>query len=218
MMFYDTHAHYDDERFDGTRDDIISTLPSNGIDLVVNVGASLDGTEKSIGLAEKYHHVYCSAGIHPDGADDPAPLSDRMDILREYLKHPKCVALGEIGLDYYYGKDTREKQRELFKAQMEIAANNFTNAIISAGNEVNTAMLKVRSAEELREMIDKQVEAQETAYNATKKLFAGSSANYLNVITAHNNLIQAQMTQISNRMEAISATVELYLALGGGAE
>ena len=107
---------------------------------------------------------------------------------------------------------------KISKAQMEIAANDFSNAVISAGNEVNTAMLKVHSAEELREMIDKQVQAQETAYNATKKLFAGSSANYLNVITAHNNLIQAQMTQISNRMEAINATIELYLALGGGAE
>lgn len=107
---------------------------------------------------------------------------------------------------------------KISKAQMEIAANNFTNAVISAGNEVNTAMLKVRSAEELRGMIDNQVKAQETAYKATKKLFDGSNANYLNVITAHNNLIQAQMTQISNRMEAINATVELYLALGGGAE
>lgn len=107
---------------------------------------------------------------------------------------------------------------KISKAQMEIAANDFTNAVISAGNEVNTAMLKVRSAEELRIMIDNQVKAQETAYEATRKLFAGSSANYLNVITAHNNLIQAQMTQISNRMEAISATAELYLALGGGAE
>lgn len=121
VKLFDTHAHYDDERFDGVRDDILSTLPSNGIDLVVNVGASLDGTAKSIGLAEKYPHVYCSAGIHPDGAEDTTPLCDRMDILREYLRHPKCVALGEIGLDYYYGKDTREKQRELFKAQMEIA-------------------------------------------------------------------------------------------------
>lgn len=110
---------------------------------------------------------------------------------------------------------------KITKAQMEIAANNFTNAVISAGNEVNTAMLKVRSAEELRDMIDKQVKAQDTAYNATRRIFdgtSGTSGNYLNVITAHNNLIQAQMTQISNRMEAISATVELYLALGGGAE
>lgn len=107
---------------------------------------------------------------------------------------------------------------KISKAQMEIAANDFTNTVISAGNEVNTAMLKVKSAEELREMINNQVNALNTAYDATKKLFAGSSANYLNVITAHNNLIQAQMTQISNRMEAINATIELYLALGGGAE
>ncbi len=107
---------------------------------------------------------------------------------------------------------------KISKAQMEIAANDFTNAVVSAGNEVNTAMLKVRSAEELRVMIDNQVAAQQTAYDATRKLFADSPANYLNVITAHNNLIQAQMTQIGNRMECISATVELYLALGGGAQ
>ncbi len=107
---------------------------------------------------------------------------------------------------------------KISKAQLEIEANNFTNAIISAGNEVNTAMQKVRSAEELRVMIDNQVNAQQTAYEATRKLFANSPTNYLNVITAHNNLIQAQMTQISNRMESINATVELYLALGGGAQ
>ena len=107
---------------------------------------------------------------------------------------------------------------KISKAQMEIKANDFTNAVISAGNEVNTAMVKVHSAEENREFIDNQVKALETAYTATRKLFDSSSANYLNVITAYNNLIQAQMTQISNRMEAINATVELYLALGGGTE
>ncbi len=107
---------------------------------------------------------------------------------------------------------------KISKAQMEIKANDFTNAVISAGNEVNTAMVKVHSAEEDREFIDNQVKALETAYTATRKLFDSSSANYLNVITAYNNLIQAQMTQISNRMEAINATVELYLALGGGTE
>lgn len=109
-------------------------------------------------------------------------------------------------------------QLKISKEQMEIKANDFTNAVVTAGNEVNTAMVMVRSAEENRQYIDNQVKALETAYEATRKLFAGSSANYLNVITAHNNLMQAQMTQIGNRMESISATVELYLALGGGAE
>lgn len=107
---------------------------------------------------------------------------------------------------------------KISKAQMEIEANNFTNAIITAGNEVNLAMKLIHSAEEERVFIDNQVKALETAYEATRKLFAGSSANYLNVITAHNNLLQAQMTQITNRMDVINATIELYLALGGGAE
>ena len=104
------------------------------------------------------------------------------------------------------------------KAEMEKAANDFTNTVISAGNEVNLAMKLVQSAKDESIFIDNQVQAQERAYNATRKLFAGSSANYLNVITAHNNLIQAQMTQIGNRMDIINATIELYLALGGGAE
>lgn len=102
--------------------------------------------------------------------------------------------------------------------EMEIAQNNFQQAIISAGNEVNTAMLEVRDAEEQRELINKQVNALETAYDATKKLYAMSSMNYLNVITAHNSLLQAHMTQISNRMDAINATIEMYQALGGGAD
>lgn len=121
IRLFDTHAHYDDDRFDGCRNALVASLPSNGIELVVNVGASLDGTKKSAELAEKYSHVYFSAGIHPDGVGDTTPLSERMDILREYLKHEKCVALGEIGLDYYYGKDERDAQLELFRAQMILA-------------------------------------------------------------------------------------------------
>jgi outer membrane protein TolC len=107
---------------------------------------------------------------------------------------------------------------KISKAQMEMEANNFTNAVISAGNEVNIAMKLIHSAEEERVFIDNQVKALDTAYEATRKLFAGSNANYLNVITAHNNLIQAQMNHINNRMDVINATIDLYLALGGGAE
>jgi outer membrane protein TolC len=104
------------------------------------------------------------------------------------------------------------------KAQMEIAANNFSNAVVSAGNEVNIAMKMIKATEEDQVFLENQVKALDTAYEATRKLFAGSNANYLNVITAHNNLLQAQMNQISNRMDIISYTIELYLALGGGAE
>ena len=107
---------------------------------------------------------------------------------------------------------------KIAKEQMEVQANNFTNTVISAGNEVNLAMKLIHSAEEECVFIENQVKALDTAYEATRKLFEGSSANYLNVITAHNNLIQAQMSLISNRMDVINATIDLYLALGGGAE
>lgn len=109
-------------------------------------------------------------------------------------------------------------QLRISKEEFNIAKNNFVSSMVSAGNEVNTAMVKVRSAEDLCELICKQVKALETAYDANRKLYANSSANYLNVITAHNNLLNARMNHIANRMESISATVELYQALGGGIE
>lgn len=109
-------------------------------------------------------------------------------------------------------------QLKISKAEMEIAANDFQQKIIEAGNEVNTAMVQIKSAQEMNSLIDNQVKALETALDATQKLYAHSGANYLNVITAQNSLLQAQMTQISNQMDAINATIEMYQALGGGAE
>lgn len=109
-------------------------------------------------------------------------------------------------------------QYKISQAEMEIAANDFQQKVISAGNEVNTALVELNSAEAKKEMYSKQVEALDTALDATQKLYAYSAANYLNVISAQNSLISAQMDYISNRMDAISATIELYEALGGGAE
>ena len=109
-------------------------------------------------------------------------------------------------------------QYKISQAEMEIAANNFQQAVIAAGNEVNTALLELSSAENKRDLYSKQVDALETALDATQKLYMYSAANYLNVISAQNSLISAKMDYISNRMDAISATIELYEALGGGAE
>ena len=104
------------------------------------------------------------------------------------------------------------------KAEIEIATNEFQQAVIKAGNEVNMAMDDIYVAREKQEFIDKQVEALSKALDATEKLYANSGTNYLNVITAQNSLLSAQMSQITNRMEAINATIDLYQALGGGAE
>ncbi len=109
-------------------------------------------------------------------------------------------------------------QYKISKLELEAAANSFQQAVINAGNEVNTASVQLKAAEELDGLYAKQVESLETALDATQKLYAFSSTNYLNVITAQNSLISAEMDYISNRMDAIAATITLYEALGGGGD
>ena len=109
-------------------------------------------------------------------------------------------------------------QYKISKAEMEIATNDFKQAVIKAGNEVNLAMDDIYVARLMQGLIDKQVESLSKALDATQKLYQNTGTNYLNVITAQNSLLSAQMSQISNRMDAITATIDLYQALGGGAE
>ena len=109
-------------------------------------------------------------------------------------------------------------QYKISQAELEIATNNFQQAIIKAGNEVNLAMDDIYVSREMQGLIDKQVESLSKALDATEKLYANTGTNYLNVITAQNSLLSAQMSQIANRMDAIRATIDLYQALGGGAQ
>ncbi len=111
-------------------------------------------------------------------------------------------------------------QYKVTQKEMEVATNDFQQAIISAGNDVNTAMVNLNAAETLRDLYSKQVDALETALDATMKLYRNSTSNYnyLNVISAQNSLISARMDYITNRMDAITATIDLYQALGGGGE
>ncbi len=118
---FDTHAHYDDARFDSDRDDVLSSLPENGIAYAVDVGCSLDSLEKAVSLAEKYDFIYASAGIHPNDAQNAEDDPETLNILRKYLAHPKNVALGEIGLDYYWQEPSREIQKKWFELQLCLA-------------------------------------------------------------------------------------------------
>ena len=109
-------------------------------------------------------------------------------------------------------------QYKISQAELEVATNDFQQAIIKAGNEVNLAMDDIYVSREMQGLIDNQVEALSKALDATEKLYANTGTNYLNVITAQNSLLSAQMSQIANRMDAIRATIDLYQALGGGAQ
>lgn len=116
-MLFDTHAHYDDDRFEN--EDIVSNLPDNGISLVINAGCDLERSIAGIELAKKYNHVYCSVGFHPQSADE---MTDA-DILKleELASFNKVVAIGEIGLDYYYKEPPRDIQKKVFIEQMMLA-------------------------------------------------------------------------------------------------
>ncbi len=118
-MLFDTHAHYNDERFKEDIDDVLSSLPENDIGLVVNACSSLDEMSDILNLCEKYPFVYGCAGVHPHEVG--SLLDDDMQKLKEYCHHPKIKAVGEIGLDYYYDNAPREIQKKWFGTQLELA-------------------------------------------------------------------------------------------------
>lgn len=121
-MIFETHAHYDDEKFDEDRVELLShLLRENNIGNIVNVGATFRGCKDSIKLAEEYDNVYAAIGIHPEEIDEIN--EDVINWLRENSSNPKVVAIGEIGLDYYWVKEPeqRAKQRLWFDRQMDLA-------------------------------------------------------------------------------------------------
>ena len=120
-MLFDTHAHLDDTCFDIDRDELIASLPAQGVALVMNPGCSLASSRNALALAEKYPHVYAAVGSHPDAADEVDEAV--VDEYRKLCKHEKVKAIGEIGLDYYYDDDVpHDIQQRAFRAQMALAA------------------------------------------------------------------------------------------------
>ena len=116
---FDSHAHYTDKAFNDDRKELLGSLKESGICGVISCGADLDSSEKSVALAEKYDYMYCSCGVHPEEVDD---LPDNyIDILRNMAKSEKCVAIGEIGLDYYWRQDNNELQKKVFEEQILLA-------------------------------------------------------------------------------------------------
>ena len=118
-MIFDTHAHYDDDAFDEDRDELLSGMAAKNVEYIVNVGASIESSKRSIALAEKYPFIYAAVGVHPDEVGE---LDDeKFEKLREWTTHEKVKAVGEIGLDYYWDKEQHDLQKHWFMRQMELA-------------------------------------------------------------------------------------------------
>ena len=120
-MIIETHAHYDDEAFEEDREKLLARLPVEGIGRVINVGADMETTENSVALAGRYSYVYAAVGVHPDDVEE---LDERkVQRLHELCRMDKTVAVGEIGLDYYWHKEEEHQklQKYWFRRQLAIA-------------------------------------------------------------------------------------------------
>lgn len=152
MMYkniFDTHAHYDDERFSEDSGELLSSFTANGISGVITCGVNAESSKASIEIANKYPFVFAAVGYHGLNTEDLT--DDYLDILRELVKEEKVVAIGEIGLDYHYEKETRNVQLEIFRRQIELA-NEFKLPVIVHDREAHEDTLNI-----LRELKPKGV-------------------------------------------------------------
>ena len=118
-MIFDTHAHYDSGAFNADRFEILESMPGKNVGLIVDPGCDLISSRDAIALAEKYDFVYAAVGWHPEDIDKLTEES--FAELMKLAEHPKCVAVGEIGLDYYWDAEHKEEQKALFIRQIKLA-------------------------------------------------------------------------------------------------
>ena len=106
-LIFDTHAHYDDEAFDADRETLLASMPEHGVGLILDPGCDLESSRRAVELARTYPHVYAAVGWHPENC---APYTeDSLDALRAWAREPKVVAIGEIGLDYYWEQNPHRR-------------------------------------------------------------------------------------------------------------
>lgn len=142
-MIFETHAHYDDKAFDTDREALLNSLPQNGIEYTVNVGANIETSKNTIALTEKYPYIYGALGVHPS---DTGELDEEgLAWLEEALKLPKIVAAGEIGLDYYWPEPDHGIQKKWFEKQLELAIRAGKPVIIHSRDAAKDTLDMTRS-------------------------------------------------------------------------
>ena len=150
-MIFETHAHYDDDRFDDDRDEILSQMPEAGIGVIINSGASVSSTRDTVELAKQYPYIYAAVGVHPSEIEE---LDETfLEWMRQQASDEKTVAIGEIGLDYYWDKEpeVQEKQRYWFGRQIELARETCLPIIVHSRDAAADTMqvMKDHHAEEI---------------------------------------------------------------------
>jgi TatD DNase family protein len=128
----DSHAHLDFENFNSDRDAVIKNARLANVAAIINIGINLETIKKSIALAESYDFIYATAGIHPQDANEMK--SDQWDEFVELLRHPKIVAIGEIGLDYYRDYSPHDVQKRILERQLDLAVEYDLPVVVHTRN------------------------------------------------------------------------------------
>ncbi len=118
-MYFDTHTHLDDDRFNDDRAIVIQKMFDAGVSLAVNIGADMKSSAKSVKIAREYDFIYAAVGVHPHDVENMTEQD--VETLKQLAQDKKVVAIGEIGLDYYYDNSPRELQKKWFRRQIELA-------------------------------------------------------------------------------------------------
>ncbi|MGN0609328.1 MAG: TatD family hydrolase [Oscillospiraceae bacterium] len=181
LTYIDSHAHYDDEQFDGDRDELLDRLHENGVRNIVNIGCSLERSQFSVDLAEKYPFVYAAVGIHPEDAPDtPDGYLSKVEF---WTANPKVVAIGEIGLDYHYEGFDRELQIRFFEEQLDLAEKSGLPVIIHSRDATEDTMNILRRRGKVKGVMHCFSGSAETAKQV---LELGMNISFTGVLTFKN--------------------------------
>lgn len=143
-MIFDTHAHYDDDAFDEDRDTLLGEIFSSGICCITDVGASVKSSKSAVALSKKWSQIYAAVGVHPDSTADMT--EEDIETLRSLAQEKKVVAIGEIGLDYYWDNSPREVQKKWFERQIALAREVDLPVIIHSREAAKDTMDIMREA------------------------------------------------------------------------
>lgn len=148
-MIFETHAHFDDDAFENDRDELLCSMEEGGITTIVNISSDLKSIEDTLALTQKYPFIYGAVGIHP--CDTEGLTDTDLELIREASRHDKIVAIGEIGLDYYWDEPDRRIQKKWFEAQMELAREEKKPVVIHSRDAAKDTvdMMKALRAEEI---------------------------------------------------------------------
>ena len=148
-MIFDTHAHYDDKQFDQDREELLASMKDNGIGTIVDVGSNMETSTWIVEAVKRYPMMYGAVGVHPS---DTAELKESdIDTLKKYAAMDRILAIGEIGLDYYWDEPERSIQKKWFEAQIELARDVKLPIIIHSRDAAKDTydIMKVLHAEEI---------------------------------------------------------------------